>query len=503
MKKEICVIGAGASGLTSIKHCLEEDLKVICYERTENLGGLWRYRDEVIEGVPCIQKSTVLNTSKELSSFSDFPPAKHSPNFMHNVSMLRYLESYAVHFELKKYIRFGHEVISVTYNDDYEFTGKWKVTSVDKLNQKTDERVFDAVLVCSGHHVKPLIPTFYGQEKFKGKIIHSHSYRTAHSFEDKNVVVVGIGASGADIAVEASRIAKQVYVSSRSGAWVMSRVSRNGIPADASLTTRFINLILSKIPPKISNYLFEKFLNSYFDHRLYGLNPKHEPLSALFTINDCLANCIICGAIKMLRNITEFTENGVIFEGMDKEVKCDVVVLATGYEIQFPFLGSSVISIVDNKLKMYKNVFLPHLKHPKTLAFIGLVQPTSGVFPICEMQSRWFASLMNNLIKLPSREEMMLSIKDDTSFRELVFYNSPRNTIIVFYIQYLDEIASFIGVKPNLWKYCFTDTKLWYALVFGPSLPYQYRLNGPHQIEIARDLIFSYNQRFRAPLNNQ
>ena len=65
--------------------------------------------------------------------------------------------------------------------------------------------------MCSGHHTLPYSPApWEGQNTFKGKILHSHSYKDHKGYEDKIVVVVGVGNSGGDVAVELSRIAKQV-----------------------------------------------------------------------------------------------------------------------------------------------------------------------------------------------------------------------------------------------------------------------------------------------------
>lgn len=86
--KKICVIGAGPSGLAVIKSCREEGLNVVCYERSDALGGLWYYREEVVDGVSSVAKATVINTSKEYSGFSDFPPPENYPNFMHNSLMV-------------------------------------------------------------------------------------------------------------------------------------------------------------------------------------------------------------------------------------------------------------------------------------------------------------------------------------------------------------------------------------------------------------------------------
>jgi dimethylaniline monooxygenase (N-oxide forming) len=70
-EKEIsfCAIGSGASGLPSIKLCLEQGFRVVCFEKTDQIGGLWRYRDQEIEGVSRVQMSTISNSSKELNSF--------------------------------------------------------------------------------------------------------------------------------------------------------------------------------------------------------------------------------------------------------------------------------------------------------------------------------------------------------------------------------------------------------------------------------------------------
>ena len=67
------------------------------------------------------------------------------------------------------------------------------------------------MLLCTGHHTKPYFPGKWpGQDEFQGKISHAHSYKDHRGYEDKKVVVVGIGNSGVDIAVELSRIAEQV-----------------------------------------------------------------------------------------------------------------------------------------------------------------------------------------------------------------------------------------------------------------------------------------------------
>ena len=86
--RRVAVIGAGPSGLTSIKSCLDYGLEVVCFERSPNLGGLWYYRETVEHGVSSVARMTIINTSKEFSGYSDFPPPVDFPNYMHRSYMV-------------------------------------------------------------------------------------------------------------------------------------------------------------------------------------------------------------------------------------------------------------------------------------------------------------------------------------------------------------------------------------------------------------------------------
>lgn len=208
--KKICVIGAGSSGLTAIKACKEENMDVDCFEMSKNFGGLWRYHNDDKEEQPSVMKSTVINTSKEMSAFSDFPPPKEFANFMHNTYMLEYFRLYAEHFDLLRYIQYSSKVIKVEMEPNYQSTGRWIVTVQNLKQGTTFTQTYDGVMVCSGHHTFPYRPEFEGLEDFQGKVIHTHSLKTADGYEDKKVLVIGIGNSAVDAAVEISRVSDKV-----------------------------------------------------------------------------------------------------------------------------------------------------------------------------------------------------------------------------------------------------------------------------------------------------
>jgi dimethylaniline monooxygenase (N-oxide forming) len=175
--------------------------------------------------------------------------------------------------------------------------------------------------------------------------------------------------------------------------------------------------------------------------------------------------------------------------------------MATGYHYKIPLLDDSLLQQSDdNKLKLYKQVFLPQLSHP-TLAIIGALQPNGAIFPLFEMQARWYALLMAGKCQLSSCEEMLKSIKEVEVKRKAQYYSSVRNTLGVNWISYMDDIAKEIGVYPDFKKYLISDLPLFLKLVFGTTLSYHYRLDGPHSWSGARNAIIEAENRVKYALN--
>src|SRR5271163_451550 len=108
--RSVAIIGGGISGLICIKCCLDGGLLPTCYEMTNDIGGLWNYDANAINGKASVMKSTVINTSKEFMAFSDYSPPPEYPNYMHNTKLLEYFRMYTTQFNLKEHIRFRRHV---------------------------------------------------------------------------------------------------------------------------------------------------------------------------------------------------------------------------------------------------------------------------------------------------------------------------------------------------------------------------------------------------------
>ncbi|XP_009271603.1 PREDICTED: dimethylaniline monooxygenase [N-oxide-forming] 5 [Aptenodytes forsteri] len=498
--QRVAIIGAGVSGLCALKCCLDEGLVPTCFERSGDIGGLWRFEEYPEEGRASIYRSVIINTSKEMMCFSDFPIPEDFPNYMHNSKIMEYFRMYARHFDLLRHVRFRTSVCRVAKRPDFATTGQWEV--VTESEGKQEAAIFDAVLVCTGHHTEAHLPlsAFPGVEKFEGWYLHSRDYKSPQSFLGKQVVVVGTGNSGIDIAVELSHIAKQVFLSTKRGTWVLHRVGDGGYPFDFSYISRFRQLLHSLLPQNASSFLLERKLNARFNHALYGLQPQHRIFHQHPTVNDDLPNCIISGRVLVKPNIQEFTETSAIFSDGTRE-DIDAVVFATGYSFSFPFLEGCV-KVVENQISLYKFMFPIDLEKP-ALAFIGLIQPLGPIMPISELQSRWATRIFKGLQDLPPSTNMLADITQTKEKMAERYVKSQRHTIQVDYIPYMDELACQVGVKPNLLALFLTDPKLALEVAFGPCTPYQYRLRGPGEWAGAREAILTQRQRVVRPLQTR
>lgn len=503
MVLRVAVVGAGSSGLACIKSCLEEGLEPVCFESSDDIGGLWKFKEAPESERSSIYRSLVVNTSKEFMCFSDFPMPADYPNYMQNSQLLQYFRLYADHFDLLKYIHFQTTVRSVTQRPDFSLSGQWDIVAINRDGEE-EKHVFDAVLVCSGHYTHPFLPLsdFTGYETFSGRCIHSWEYKDADACRGKRVVVVGIGNSGGDIAVEISRFADKTFLSTRQGAWVISRMSNNGLPLDMTVITRLSNLLTKLLPKRLVNWAAERALNHKYDHRLYGLKPKHRLLDKRPLINDDLPGRILQGALVMKPNLKGFKNSGVIFEDGTVEENIDTVVFCTGYIGNFPFLPPALSGGPNAEFTLYKTVFPPSLL-PPTLAVMGLFQAKGPIMPVVEMQARWAVKVFSGLSRLPPKEKMLEVIESERKIN-MKSYPCPRKAALqIDYIPYLDFMAEEIGVRPNLLRLLLRDPVLWTKVFFGPVTPYQYRLTGPGQWAGARQAILTQWERVAKPFQTR
>ncbi|NXT15955.1 FMO5 monooxygenase, partial [Prunella fulvescens] len=486
--QRVAVIGAGASGLCALKCCLDEGLEPTCFERSKDIGGLWRF--EVSPEQPGCSLAAAQMGWRSNSGME----AWNSPvQALFQARLVPNPEQDAQGYRVSSMLVMPPPLWALPqgYITPVGHTGA-SLFPKHPTSLNRGQPPF-----CSTSQPSTASLSLPGLEKFEGCYLHSRDYKSPQPFMGKRVVVVGIGNSGIDIAVELSHTAKQVFLSTRRGSWVLHRVADNGYPFDFSYLSRFLHLVQNVVPSGIINFFMERKLNARFDHTLYGLKPEHGILDQHPTVNDDLPNRIISGRVRVKPNIQQFTEMSAIFEDGTRE-DVDAVVFATGYSFSFPFLEGCV-KVVENQIPLYKFMFPPELEKP-TLAFIGLIQPLGAIMPISELQCRWATCVFKGLQGLPPPADMLADITQTKQRMAERYVQSQRHTIQVDYIPYMDELACQLGVKPNLLSLFLTDPKLAMEVAFGPCTPYQYRLRGPGSWAGAREAILTQRQRMVSAL---
>ncbi|XP_028948991.1 flavin-containing monooxygenase FMO GS-OX-like 9 isoform X2 [Malus domestica] len=325
--KNVCVIGAGPSGLVAARELRNEGHRVVVLEQNHDVGGQWLY-DPNVEGedplgrAPTLKVHSSLYTSlrlmlpREIAGFTDFPFAvkkgRDMRRFPGHTELLLYLKDFCDWFGLRELIRFNTRVSYVGMLDGDHAGGckdlKWVVRSVEKKTEIFVEEVFDAVVVASGHYSKPRLPSIKGMDAWKRKQMHSHIYRVPEPFRDEVVVVVGNSVSGQDISMELVDVAKAIYLSAKS---------------------LDISEGLSKVISK---------------HENLHLRPQIESLQ----------------------------EDGNVLFVDGSWVIADTIIYCTGYSYTFPFLDTKgIVTIDDNRVgPLYVHTFPPSLA--PSLSFMGI-----------------------------------------------------------------------------------------------------------------------------------
>lgn len=423
MQLRTCIIGAGSSGIAAAKALFERGLPFDCFDKSDRVGGNWVFGNK--NGMSSAYRSLHINTSRDRMAYSDFPMPKDYPDFPHHSLIARYFEAYVDHFGFRGAIRFNTTVLRVAQSASGGFT----VTTVDEDGARTT-REYGAVLVANGHHWDPRWPEPPFPGVFDGQVLHAHHYVDNQPFRDKRVVVVGMGNSAMDIAVECSQVASRVFLSARRGAYIVPKYVF-GRPLDSFLTSPHWPLWLKEL---IGNLIYRV---SVGDLRRYGLpQPEHRPLSAHPTISSDIFLRLGSGDVLPRPNIKRLAGSSVEFADGSVE-PVDVIIYCTGYKVSFPFFDGDFLSAPNNELPLYRRVFHPDIPR---LAFIGLCQPLGAIMPLAEAQGRWVASYLSGEYELPPRDALLADIAAEDAARRRRYVASPRHTMQVDFDDYLHKL---------------------------------------------------------------
>jgi hypothetical protein len=357
------------------------------------------------------------------------------PDYPNHRQIAAYFDDYVDHFGFRDTITFRTEVVKVEpVEHGYDVTVRPVSTDGAAVNDP-ETRHYEHVIIANGHHWDPRWPEpgFPGADTFLGEQLHAHYYRTPDPLVGKRVLVLGIGNSACDIAVESSRVAASTDLAMRRGAHIVPKYLL-GIPTD-----HLTDSPMARGPLKLQQWSMAALLRiTQGKVTDYGLpKPDHAVLHAHPTVSQDLLNRLGHGDITIRPNIDRFEGSKIFFtDGSAGEY--DVVVYCTGYRVKFPFLDDKVVSADDNHINLYRRVVDPD--HPG-LYFIGLIQPLGAIMPLAEAQAEWVADLVTGVGRLPSASKMRQQISSYDAKLRKRYVASKRHTIEVDFHAYRSEIA--------------------------------------------------------------
>lgn len=418
----VCIIGAGSSGMVAAKALAARGVPFEGFEIGSDIGGMWRYEND--NGLSSAYRSLHIDTSRGNLGYPDHPIPAHYPDFLSHEEVLEWLESYAQRFDLKRHFRFGCRVESVVPEPD----GAWRVRLADG-----EARRYRAVIVANGHLWDARRASFSGS--FDGEQQHSHDYRTAEPYAGKNVLVVGIGNSAVDIAVDVCKSARRTFLSTRRSAYVMPKYIM-GIPVDR--WSGFLARRL-RLPTPVSRTLMRALAYlSVGDQTRFGVPlPQHAIWREHATLSQELLPYCGHGWIRMKPNVRTLQGERIEFEDGSVEA-VDAIILATGYRASFPFLDPQLFQVTDEVPALYRRMTLA--QHPG-LHFLGLVQPVGPTIPLVEVQARWLAALLSGALRLPPAATMAREIDQHAQAVRRRYVGSARYALEVDARSYAKQLA--------------------------------------------------------------
>ena len=308
----ILVIGGGAAGLSTAAALGQRGIRATVLDCNDCIGESWSRR----------YQSLKLHTIRRYSGLAHYPIPEDRPRYLSKDEYAAYLKEYAELLMLD--VSLSERVLTVRQIQCGSGGMNWEVVTSRGTRQAR------VVIVATGHYAEPYLPTWEGADGFTGTLIHSCEYTTGAAYRGKNVIVIGLGNSGADIATDlVVQDAGSVSISMRTPPPIVTREMFGIIPV------QLFGIVLTSIGmPRVIDRVGALLRRiSIGDLTAYGLGQAAwGPFTARkpAVIDTGFVKQLKQGRVLVRPPVTRFYSKGVIYADGSREA-VDVVVAATGF----------------------------------------------------------------------------------------------------------------------------------------------------------------------------
>jgi cation diffusion facilitator CzcD-associated flavoprotein CzcO len=458
-QKQVCIIGAGVSGLAAAKAFSARGHRVTMVERSGDLGGVW----EPARSYPDVQTQS----PKELYRYTDKAMPESYPEWPKGPQVHAYLAEYARDYGLDRLIRFNTEVVGMNRRPDSK--PGWRLDLRGSGGVTTED--FDFVAVCTGQFNEPQTLSLPGEEAFKaqgGSVLHSSQYNDADLARGKKVVVLGGSKSATDIAVNAVN-------SGASGVTLVYREPVWRIPYFIGGLINFKRILYIRAQEEMFAGWGIGAL-SRFKHALAkpfvwaNWRGLESMLKMQLKLKKCDmvpdqriedgVNCsvpiatpdffpmVADGRIKAIRGSFDHYDGNAIVTTGGERVAADVAVLAIGYKLGVPFLPQPLRDRLvdpDGQYRLYRLIVNPDLPE---MGFVGFNSSFCTVL-CADMAANWLVRYADGkLTHQPSAAEMRDNIEMMLHFKRVErpaagVYGGL--CVAPYHFKHFDELLADIG----------------------------------------------------------
>ncbi|MFE7034009.1 flavin-containing monooxygenase [Streptomyces sp. NPDC057621] len=352
------VIGGGPGGLAAAHALRVQGVRAVVLEKSDRVGASWRRHYDRLR----------LHTTRRLSAMPGLPMPRSFGRWVSRDNVVRYLEKYAEHHELE--IVTGVEVSRVERSADG--TG-WLLHATGGR-----ELTGSAVVVATGFNHTPHVPDWPGRDGYTGEFLHAGEYRNPAPFAGQDVLVVGVGNTGAEIAVDlVEGGASRVRLAVRTAPHIVRR-------STAGWAAQYTGILCRRLPVALVDRLAGPIAKlSIPDLAAQGLP---RPDTGLYSrvkegsipVQDVgLIDAVRKGRVEVVAAVEGFEDGKVVLANGDR-VGPDAVIAATGYRRALENVVGHLDVLDGRGRPVAHGARTP--KNAPGLYFTGFTNPISGMF---------------------------------------------------------------------------------------------------------------------------